>query len=128
MAQETIRYCDFDKPKRGGGTAKCGVKIEDGEPTVFDFESVRYEADLCDEHKAALFEAMRPFTTISRESKIVPRQPRTGRGRLLHKSSRGGAFTSKDVRLWLAEQGREVAPVGRIPNTLIEEYKEAHSV
>lgn len=127
MAQRIIRACDFDKPKRGGGTVKCGVEF-DGDPTVFDFENRRYEADLCDEHKQALFESMEPFTRISRSSAVPPQKTRNGRGRLVHKS-RLGAFTSKDVRNWLIEQGREneVAPVGRIPNSLIEEYEAAHS-
>ena len=125
MAQRVIRACDFDKPKRGGGTVKCGREF-DGDSTIFDFDGRRYEVDLCEEHKAALYESMKPFTSIARASNLPPAKTLNGRGRLVHKS-RVGAFTSKDVRKWLAEQGREVAPVGRIPNSLIEEYKQAQA-
>jgi len=48
----------------------------------------------------------------------VPRAPRESNGT-------DGTFTTKDVREWARSRGYDVAPTGRLPDSLIDEYRRA---
>lgn len=117
--QEVIRRCDYQVSKG----KVCGEKVPDNAPTEFAVDAVNYEADLCAAHKKEMLTAMKSFLDIASPTK-------TRAGRAVRSAIRGkkGTFTTKDVRAWLQEQGREVSPTGRIPNDLIEEYKVAQGV
>jgi hypothetical protein len=124
--EQVQRFCDLPKKVRGGGTKPHGERVPNDEPTLFAFRGVEYEVDLCGEDQAAMQAALQPYIDIAKKAQPVPTQrQRNGRGRLVHRS-KSVAFTSKDVRNWLAEQGRPVAPSGRIAKNLIEEYEAAH--
>ena len=114
--QEIIRRCDMPVKKRGD-SAPCG---DPGEERSFALDSAAYTADLCDRHHKELSDSMAPFIAVGTPS----RSGQAIRGALKGKK---GAFTTKEVRRWLESQGRDVAPSGRLPNELIEEYKAAHS-
>jgi hypothetical protein len=90
--------------------------------TRFTVENLSYQLDLCDEHKESFSNYMEVLVEISEA--VGSRTGSTVRKALKGKK---GVFTTKDVRLWLQEQGRDVAPTGRLPNELIEEYKRAHA-
>jgi hypothetical protein len=118
--QEIVRLCDMPVNQKGGGSAPHGQKVT-GEPTQFSVGGTGYEVDLCVTHRSEFDKALAPF--------IEAASPISRTGTAVRKALKGkkGGFTTKDVRKWLSEQGREVAPSGRLPNELIEEYKTAHS-
>lgn len=114
--QEVIRKCDYTE-----GKGPCGNLVPEGSPTTFVVNAVTYEMDLCPEHYSQFVSALEPFLTAAEPTKM--RNKSTVRTAL--KGKKGSTFTTKDVRNWLREQGKEVSPSGRIPNALIEEYKAA---
>lgn len=112
--------CDMPLKKRGE-LVPCGEEVLGAEPTLFSLGSTTYKAELCEVHSQKLTEALAPFIEVSEQVRANASQVR--------KALKGkkGTFTTKDVRKWLAEQGRDVAPSGRLPNELIDEYKAAHT-
>ena len=119
MSQEVVRHCDMPVGKKGN---TCGERVPDDEPMLFSFEGQDLEVDLCERHREVMARAFAPFVAIAKSKQTPARK--SVRQVLQGKS---GKFTTKDVRRWLQEQGREVAPSGRLPNELIQEYVDAHS-
>ncbi len=122
MADVIQKKCDF---KHHPGTAReraCGKDVPGNEPTSFTVGGTIYESDLCEEHQETLLEDLEPYTSIAR-------QVRRRYGKSVRKAvqGRGGAFTTKDVRNWLREQGREVSDTGRISEDIIKEFMKTHS-
>lgn len=121
MAQIVMKACDFDV-KKGRKTEKCGQQVPDNEPTYLTEGTTRYSMDLCAEHQQLMREVLLPFTSIAFDT-----QRRMGtQVRKAIQTKSGKAFTTKDVRTWLQEQGRDVPESGRLPKDLIEEYANAH--
>lgn len=116
--QEVIRRCDLLVNGK-----RCGERVPDDSPTSFAVNSTTYEMDLCATHYQDFYEALEPYLGVAEPTK-------TRAGRAVRRAIRGqtGAFTTKDVRQWLQEQGRDVSPTGKIANALVEEYKVAHGV
>lgn len=119
MGVKESRFCDL-KVKRGRKEVACGEPVPNDEPTALTLGTTRYLMDLCEEHQQELGEAVGPFISVAHDA-----QQR--RGTQVRKAIQGksGAFTTKDVRQWLMEQGREVPPTGRLSNDLIREYQDA---
>lgn len=117
--EEVVRRCDTPVGRKGG---TCGERIPEDRPFVFTVDGVEYAADLCDKHREAFKEAISVYMQVARPV-------RTRAGSAVRAAIRGqnGVFTTKDVRAWLREQGRDVAGSGRLPQELIEEYKIAHA-
>ena len=97
-----------------------GVEIDDGkgETVFFALDGVSYEIDLSDANAQRLREALKPFVESGRRaargtrSAIAPtRSPRGTKEDLGH------------VREWLRSRGHKVSDRGRIPATLLEEYR-----
>lgn len=87
---------------------------------MFTFKDVGYKADLCAKHQQDFENAISSFLHLA--------EPTTARvGTAMRKAMRGqkGSFTTKEVRDWALAQGRDVAPSGRLPNALIEDFKQA---
>jgi len=115
--QEVVRRCDRLIGTKGN---RCGERVPNDEPTRFVIDGVGYEADLCEKHHEDFNRAVASFLHIA--------EPTTARaGNAMRKAMRGkkGAFTTKDVREWAAAQGRDVPASGRLPNAMIEEYKQS---
>lgn len=108
--------------KRKGGMEACGERIPNDAPQVFGLDGKQYEGDFCTKHQEDLRASMAPFVAVSRDTRS--RAAQTVRAALKGKK---GTFTTKDVRKWLEEQGRDVASSGRLPNELIDEYRAAHA-
>ena len=111
------RLCDQLIGTKG---KRCGEPVPNDEPTSFTLDGVGYEGDLCGAHKEDFKKAIEKFLAIS--------EPTTTRaGNAIRKAMKGksGAFTTKEVREWALAQGRDVSISGRVPNSLIEEYKDA---
>lgn len=121
MADVVRKECDFDVQK-GRKVVTCGKPVTDAEATALTIGTTRYLMDLCDEHKQLLTETLVPFTSIAYDTQ----QRRGTHVRKAIQTKSGQAFTTKDVRLWLQQQGREVTETGRLPKDLIEEYAAAH--
>lgn len=118
--QEVIRRCDMPV-KRGRDTAPHGEVVPDELPTQFSLEGISYAGDFCEGHRQELRNCLAPFISASTQTTSA-----SGPVRRTLKGKKGG-FTTKDVRAWMQDQGRDVAPSGRLPNEVIEEYRAAHS-
>lgn len=123
MSEEVIKKCDY-KIGRGRNLRNHGEIV--AESTRLRIDGREYLVDLCDEHKEAMMECMRPFLEISRRASSA--LPRNARGRAVMRAKGGVTFTTSDVRQWLQENNRPVSETGRVPNALIDEYKAAHGL
>lgn len=97
-----------------------GVEIEDGkgETVFFALDGVSYEIDLSDANARKLRDAFRPFQDAGRRSFRGSRSAST--------SGRSYRNTKEDLgaaREWLRAHGHKVSDRGRIPATLLEEYR-----
>ena len=120
--QEVVRRCDMPMKRKGGGTGPCGERVPGDTPQTFALDGTQYEGDFCEKHQGELRNCLAPYIEVARENRS-----RTAQNVRASLKGRGkGTFTTKDVRKWLEEQGREVAPSGRLPNELIEEFRAAH--
>jgi hypothetical protein len=114
MAQRTIVELidDLDqKPIREGG----------GETVTFGLEGTEYEIDLSKANAEKLRKALHPYVSAGR--KVGGR-----RGRPALRAVRGktkGDADPKEVRAWAESQGIEVSSRGRIPASLVLQFKEA---
>jgi hypothetical protein len=121
MADIISKACDF-KVLRRKKTEACGLPVPNNEPTPVTVGTTRYLMDLCAKHQESLIAALQPYTSIASDT-----QQRNGTAvRKAIQGADGRPFTTKDVRLWLQAQGREVPEAGRLPQALLVEYQEAH--
>jgi hypothetical protein len=111
MAQKTIVELIDDLD---GGTAD--------ESITFGLDGVEYAIDLSEGNAHRLREALEPF---------VARARRAG-GRKQQSTPRAAAKTSGDreqnqaIREWARQEGHDVSDRGRIPQSLIVRFQEAH--
>jgi hypothetical protein len=94
-------------------------------PTQFTVDEKTYELDLCTEDHDAFLALFETAIALSRPVGVR----RVSSTRKLMKTRRG-TFTTKDVRTWLKEQPDyrdSVSDTGRIAESLIELYVQAHS-
>jgi len=123
MSEEIVKRCDY-KVGRGRNIHPHGEVVQ--ESTRFRIDGREFVVDLCDEHKDSLMECVTPFVEISRRAGSS--LPRNARGRAVMRAKGGVTFTTKDVREWLQGQSQPVSESGRIPNAMIDAYKEAHGL
>lgn len=115
MAKKTIIHVvdDVDGTVLGDG---------EGETVHFALDGTTYEIDLSDANAAALRAALAPY--VDRATKVKSTSAPRSRRR-----SRGSVRTTEElaeIRAWLAAQGHEVSPRGRIRNDLLALYADAH--
>jgi len=109
----TILVDDFD-----------GTELNDGEGQMITFAvgNAGYEIDLSDENLGKFYDVLKPYTDVARK---------VGSGRRGQSAAAGGgrAVTSgvdpRAVRVWAASNSIEVSARGRVPATIIEQFKEA---
>jgi hypothetical protein len=89
------------------------------ETVPFGLDGSAYEIDLCAEHAAHLRGALAQYVGQARRA---GGRPAGRRGR-----SRRDSSDSSAVRTWARERGIAVTDRGRIPQSLLEQYREAHS-
>jgi len=123
MSEEIVKRCDY-KVGRGRNIHPHGEVVQ--ESTRFRIDGREFVVDLCDEHKDSLMQCVTPFVEISRRAGSS--LPRNARGRAVMRAKGGVTFTTKDVREWLQGQSQPVSESGRIPNAMIDAYKEAHGL
>jgi hypothetical protein len=98
-----------------------GGEIDDGkgETVFFALDGVSYEIDLSDSNASKLRDALKPFVDAGRRSARGTRSA-FAPGRSPRSSSREDLG---HVREWLRARGHKVSDRGRIPATLLEEYR-----
>jgi len=119
------KHCDF-KIRAARNERTCGKVVPDNEATEFALAPDSYSADLCGEHRQTLAGALAPFIEVGRRSRAIASV--NSRGRKVLRGVGGKTFTSQDVREWMREQGREVGAGGRLPNAVIQEFKNLKGV
>lgn len=112
MAKRTITTCDFQtRGKVCGKDAPQGFEVKS--------KSRAFHADLCDEHLKAVEQTLAKMG-------LAPSSWTHGQKRKAYTTASGESFSNADVRAWLLEQGKDVAPTGRLPRALLDEYAESH--
>lgn len=112
-------------------------EVEAVESIEFAVRGVSYEIDVCGAHAKKLDEALGPFTSAARESASRPRPAAAARrgsaakpGRQRPARSRDGAVRGRDdvakIREWARAHGHTVADRGRIPASVVEQYRAAN--
>ncbi|QDZ15584.1 histone-like nucleoid-structuring protein Lsr2 [Humibacter ginsenosidimutans] len=97
-----------------------GIEIENGkgETVFFALDGVSYEIDLNDANAKKLRNALETYVEAGR------RTARSTRGAVASRSSRGSSKEDLGAaREWLRAHGHTVSDRGRIPATLLEEYR-----
>ena len=97
---------------------------DDGETILFSLDGRAYEIDLSSSNAAQLREAFAPYVDVARSISSAPRNngrpTRTRRARTDERDL-------GDVREWARQNGHTVSERGRVPETILEAYDEAHS-
>lgn len=95
-----------------------GTPIEQnmGENVKFALDSVSYEIDLSLENAKALRDALEPFTKAGRPVKVL--RASTG-------APRSNPNELVAARSWLRQNGHQVSDRGRIPNRLMQLFRDA---
>ncbi|WP_022902027.1 histone-like nucleoid-structuring protein Lsr2 [Humibacter albus] len=95
------------------------VEIENGngETVFFALDGISYEIDLNDKNAKALRDALKPFVDAGR------RTARSTRGVASARASRSSKEDLGAVREWLRSHGHTVSDRGRIPASLMDEYR-----
>jgi len=92
-----------------------GSDLAEGKGTTVRFavDGVSYEIDLSDKNAKKFKQALDPYVKVARKLK------REGRSR----SAAGRDYDPKVVRVWANERGIPVPDRGRIPDSVLEQYR-----
>jgi hypothetical protein len=86
------------------------------ETLTFALDGESYEIDLNDKHASAIRKALAPYVEAGR--KVGGKKKKNSRAQ--------SGPDAKEVRAWAVEAGIEVPERGRVPNSVMEAYAEAH--
>ncbi len=122
MAQQIVRTCD-----QPVGGRPCGRRVPENRPTTLSLNGEAWEADLCAEHQSPLTKMVSDLAPILRSVQDRPLPERRMRSGNYRKRHEAGAvtFTAADVRAWLASQGVDVPPSGRLKEEYMADFVEA---
>lgn len=105
-----------------------GGKAE--ETVTFSVDGQRYEIDLSAKNATKMRDAFAPYVGAARkaERRGGGAGGGRGRGRGRGRDGDGGGRTEDTaaIRAWAREQGLKVNERGRIPGTIVEQYRAAH--
>ena len=88
---------------------------ESATPTTFTFDGTSYEIDLTDAERAAFEKALDPYIQVARRAALrATRQSRTS-----------STHDPKAVRAWAQDAGIDVPARGRIPASVLDQYRAA---
>ena len=103
-------------------------EVEGFETVAFGLDGSSYEIDVCDEHAAAMRDAMAPYVGAARRAgrtPMAPAQRRPGR-----RSAAGAGSDDRqrvsEIRAWARANGHQVSERGRIAATVLQAYEAAH--
>lgn len=91
----------------------------------FSYRGKSYTIDLNDKHAEEFDEVMAPYISAAADTaRGGARSSRSGSAARSRPSSAGGV-DPKQVRAWAEATGVEVSPRGRIPTSVIEQYRQS---
>jgi hypothetical protein len=99
----------------------------------FSYKGKSYSLDLNDKNASELEDVLAPYIAAAEKARGVQSRAgsRSGRSGGSRPRSSGGGTTSgpdpKDVRVWAEANGVQVSGRGRIPASVIEQYKAANT-
>lgn len=95
---------------------------EDAETVTIVVDGRGIELDLAERSMAKLTKALEPFWSVATESRYsVTKSGGTRQSRPVRKEG----VDPRAVRAWAAANGIEVAPLGRVPYEIVDQYKAA---
>lgn len=86
------------------------------ETVLYSVNGTKYAIDLTEAEAKEFYEVLAPYVSVSRVKGGKPKE----RG-----NRKEAAEETQAIRAWAAENGHEVNPTGRIPNTVREAYEVA---
>ena len=92
------------------------------ETVLFGLDGENYEIDLSAKNAASLRKALDRYRNSARTSSAARASGAAGR-RGRGKARARGDVDPKAVRVWAAENGIELSSRGRIPSSVLEQYK-----
>lgn len=98
----------------------------DAETVKFSYDGISYTIDLGKKNRAALEKALKPYIDVAQRSggRRSTASGKARRGRPPRRRSAGPDLA--DVRAWARENDIEVSERGRIAQTVIDAYLQAH--
>lgn len=107
---------------------------EASQTVEFGYKGKSYSLDLNDKNASELDDVLAPYIAAAEKAGAVQSRAgnRSSRSRGSRRSSSSSSATAngpdpKDVRGWAETNGVQVSPRGRIPASVIEQYKAANS-
>ena len=98
---------------------------EGQESVMFSLDGREYEIDLSAKNAAALRKALDKYVAAAR-SRTAEGAPRRRRATTSARPARrGSAVDPKAVRVWAAENGIALSSRGRVPASIIDQYRAA---
>lgn len=115
MATKTVLVDDLD-----GGDAQHSV--------MFSVDDAFYEIDLSEANAERLKECLEPFISAGRRVMVRKTVTPKAKGRRVTAtvSEATSAEMNRAIRDWARRQGHEISDRGRIPETIMEEFNQAH--
>lgn len=115
MAQRVLLVCDMHDSDEQIGAQTLGFAVD----------GAKYEIDVCDNHAAALRDAVAPYIAHGRRaggraSGQSTRRPRGARG------IGSDRARTQQIREWARAHGHQVSDRGRIPSTVIDQFDAVH--
>lgn len=107
MAHKTVLVDDFD-----GGDADRTVS--------FSVDGLDYEIDLNTKHAKEFAKAIKPYIDHGR---TVPKRRPARRAATTRAARRRNTEENNAIRAWAVENGHEVSPYGRIPEAVVQAYR-----
>lgn len=99
----------------------------DAETVKFSYAGISYAIDLGKKNRTALEKALKPYIDVAQRTSARrgSSASRTRRGRATRRRTAGPDLA--EVRAWARENGIQVSERGRIAQTVIDAYTEAHA-
>jgi Lsr2 len=127
MAQkvEVTFVCDHPRDEH-----KKAAEAEEGVETIrFGWGASEYEIDLCKGHRETADEVFRGLLQFSRKvSGRGIRAARSAPGPRSDRRTAAGREQRADIRRWAIANGHKVSDRGRIAESIVREYEQAHEV
>lgn len=98
----------------------------EGETVSFAIDGKSYEIDLGEKNAAALREALRPYIEAGRRSSALGTPARQAAGRSGRSSASHWTAGYAVVREWAEANGIKVSPRGRVADSVMKAYEDAH--
>lgn len=97
-----------------------------GETVSFAIDGRSYEIDLGEKNAAALREALQPYIAAGRRSSALSAPARQAAVRISKSAASHWSAGYAVVREWAQANGVEVSPRGRVADSVMKAYEDAH--